>query len=214
MNLHPNKIYHIFNEGNKRQILFHQESDYLLFLEMVENLIVPTAEIIAFSLEPENFQFMLYVDNRVNKQLQVGNLFLDPITNGFRKLLSGYARRFNKRYNKTGSVFRQKTKSKCITDLNNLIGDGIGYYTDCFHHIHQKVVKKGVVNKIEDWKYSSFRYYAGLSDNDGVCNKNLAVQYCNYDPKRFMEDSKCVVSEFLGDFLDGWLNFHSDQEQY
>ena len=113
----PGNIYYIYNEGNNRQPIFHTAEDYLTFLRMVRKLIVPFSELIAYSLMPNDFHFMLNTDLRCTPKIRQGRLLLDPITNGIRKLLSGYARIFNARYNQTGSVFRQKTKSKNLSEI-------------------------------------------------------------------------------------------------
>ena len=61
----------------------------------------------AFVIMPNHFHFLLNTDNRCSVQIKQGDLLIDPVTNGVRKLLSGYARIFNARYNQSSSLFRQ-----------------------------------------------------------------------------------------------------------
>jgi hypothetical protein len=134
---------------------------------------------------------MILSDERCNENIKQGNIIIDPVTNSVRKLLSGYARIFNNRYKQTGFVFRQKTKAKCLTDLEikpdskYLVMD---YYVNCFHYIHQNPVKAGMVQQLEDWEFSSFRDYAGIRPGT-LCQKELAIKHCRYDPDGFFERS-------------------------
>jgi hypothetical protein len=152
---------------------------------------------------PNHFHFMMYADERCNIKIKQGGLYIDPITNSIRKLLSGYARIFNSQYQQTGSLFRQKTKAKSLSDIEirpdnmPLIND---YYINCFHYIHQNPVVAKLVSRLEDWEFSSFREYAGL-DGFGICQKELATLYCNYDPIDFIDKSYELVDKKLVDLF-------------
>ena len=140
---------------------------------------------------------MIYADQRCTKLIKQGGTKIDPITNGIRKLLSGYARIYNTRYQQTGSIFRQKTKAKCLSEIDLTPTDALkdnDYYFNCFHYIHQNPLRAGLVAKMEDWEFSSFKDYAGLR-NGTLCNKELAVKYCSYHPESFIKTSYKVIPE-------------------
>ena len=106
------------------------------------------------------------------------------LNNGFRKLLSGYCRIFNKRYNRSGSLFRQKTKAKCVTsewESGTCVYTADEYSYNCFRYIHDNPLSEGLVDLSSDWKWSSYRFYAGI-ENDDLCNMELAIKFCSYDP--------------------------------
>ena len=183
----PENVYHVFNQGNNREVIFRQEEDYLIFLRLLRKLILPQCDLLAYCLMPNHFHLMIHTDERVAEFAKQGGLFLDPVTNGLRKLLSGYARIFNKKYNRTGSLFRQKTKSKLLTDESIVVNatasveDNCG---NCFIYVHQNPWKAGLVVMLEDWAYSSFRDFAGLR-NGTLCNKEMAGKYCSFDLVEF-----------------------------
>src|SRR6266487_3417053 len=183
MQFQPNQVYHTYNQGNHKQIIFNNKNDYLTFLNLFRNVVKPYTSIIAYCLMPNHFHFILSTDERCNKKIQQGGLELDAITNGFRKLLSSYARIYNSRYNQSGSLFRQKTKNKSLSELQKLVSstDHRDYYFSCFHYIHQNPLKAGLVEKLEDWEFSSFKDYAGLR-NGTLIDKFLATKYCGYIP--------------------------------
>ena len=97
-----NKIYHVYNQGNNRQRIFFDTSEYTTFLRLYRKLLFPVADTIAWCLMPNHFHFMIFTDERCAKKVKQGGLMLDPVTNSIRKLLSSYARIFNKKYEKTG----------------------------------------------------------------------------------------------------------------
>lgn len=196
-------LYHIYNQGNNRQQIFSCHQDYLTFLREIRICISPHTELIAYCLMPNHFHLMTYVDDRVDQMIKQGGLILDPLTNGIRRLLSGYTRIFNKRYDFSGSLFRQKTKSKCLSDIDIHTSPKFSiedYCVNCFHYIHQNPLKAGLVNRIEDWEYSSFRDYAGLR-NGSLCNKELAAKHCYYSKETFLADSYQLVD----DTFDQWI---------
>jgi putative transposase len=203
MKFEPGNLYHIYNQGNNRQVIFTTPDDYFTFLKEVRKLVLPHCEIIAWCLMPNHFHFLIYADERVLKDIKQGGLIIDPLTNGFRKLLSGYARIFNSRYNKTGSLFRQKTKSKCLSQSEVVFSSLItpqDYYFNCFHYIHQNPLKARLVNKLEDWEFSSFKDYAALR-NGNLCNKQLAVKFCAYNPLNFLRESYAIISDKITSYL-------------
>jgi putative transposase len=140
---------------------------------------------------PDHFHFMVYTDERCSTKIKQGGLLIDPITNGIRKLLSGYARIFNNQNNRSGSVFRQKTKSKCLSGIKIIPGSSYSwqdYFINCFHYIHQNPLTIKLVSRLEDWEYSSFKDYAGLREGK-LCQKDLAAIYCGYEVDNFIPKS-------------------------
>lgn len=201
MNFTPDNLYHVYNQGNNQQLIFSSAEEYLIFLRMIRKCITPHAEIIAYCLMPNHFHFLIYTDERVSTLIKQGGLLIDPLTNGFRKLLSGYARIFNKRYNRSGSLFRQKTKIKCLSDINISLGCGYhlqDYYFNCFHYIHQNPYNAELIKKLEDWEFSSYKDYAQLR-NGTLCNKELAKKFCSYEPDSFIKTSYEIIADVFKD---------------
>lgn len=55
-------------------------------------------------------------------------------------------------------------------------------------------MKAGLVKKMEDWDYSSFKDYAGMRSGT-LCNQALAFQLLNMNTERFYQDSYGVIAE-------------------
>jgi REP element-mobilizing transposase RayT len=145
---------------------------------------------------PNHFHLMVYCDERIAELKKQGGIEIDDLTNGIRKLLSGYARIYNSRNGRSGSLFRQKSKAKCLSDCSIKYNQNLpDYFFNCFHYIHQNPLVAGLVNRMEDWKYSSFRDYAGLR-NGTLCNKMLATKFCSYEPATFITASYKIIDDF------------------
>jgi len=94
-------------------------------------------------------------------------------------LLSTYTKAINKQEKRTGSLFRDKTKSKrdFIDELLTvefdkrklLMQPDFHYSRICFEYIHENPVKAGIVDEQEDWYYSSAKDYFYSKENS-ICN--------------------------------------------
>ena len=100
-------------------------------------------------------------------------------------LLSSYSQAINRQNCTTGSLFQQKTKCKNLSDSKN-------YLIECMHYIHQNPSRAGLVNKLQDWQYSSFLDYAGLRKGT-LCNKSLLMKLAGYTLEDFYWDSYEVI---------------------
>ena len=107
-------------------------------------------------------------------------------------LLSSYSQAINKQNKTTGSLFQSKTKAKEITELKNRTEN---YLVNAMHYCHQNPWKAGLVNKIEDWPYSSFLDYCDLR-NGTLCNKNLMMELTGYNLTNFYADSYNIIDGF------------------
>ena len=108
-------------------------------------------------------------------------------------MLASYTRAINKQNNTTGSLFRQKTKTECLNCPGGIAPpfftvDGVTrinielpekqYPQVCFNYIHLNPVKAGLVNKPEDWEFSSAADYAALRKSN-LTSTEIAALYVN-----------------------------------
>lgn len=181
MNFTENCIYHIYNRGNNKQLLFFEHDNYFYFLRLIKKFLQPRCHILAWCLMPNHFHFLIYATDYGAQFLQKGCIYSQQISEGIRLLLSSYTKAINKRYGRTGNLFQQKTKSKCMLE-------GKGNYTlTAFHYIHQNPLKAGLVYRMGDWPYSSFRDYAGYRKGN-ICNKELTFAVLNFNMSDFVND--------------------------
>jgi putative transposase len=192
-----NNLYHIYNQGNNRQVIFHDNDDYFIFLRLTRNLFHPVCDIVAYCCMPNHFHFIISTNEYSCEIKQQGNISIDAVTNAIRKLLSSYARLYNKKYQQSGSVFRQKTKFKCLTNNDAAVLAPLNvreYLFTCFHYVHQNPLRAGLVNKLEAWDFSSFKDYARLR-NGTLVNKEVAKLYEIYNPANFIKESYTAIND-------------------
>jgi len=186
MQFEIDNIYHIYNQGNNKQLIFHSSENYHYFLKLYKKFVLPHADLLAYCLMPNHFHFLVNTNLQSIKTRKVGSLNLSELSNGIRMLLSSYSLAINKQENKTGSQFRQKTQTKLlkIEDTN--------YPFTCFQYIHQNPLKAGLVERMEDWEYSFFKDYLKIR-NGSLCNQDLAKNLIGFDESNFMKESYSVI---------------------
>lgn len=182
----PGHTYHVFNQGNNQETTFREEADYSIFLTLIQRNIFPYCEILAWCLMPNHFHLMIHATDKGCETMKQGGLNIEVLTNGIRKLLSGYARIYNIKYDRTGSLFRQKTKCKRLTEPDlSIPSSSSGHYVyNCFNYIHCNPVKAGLVKHPAQWEYSSYPDYA-KSRSGSLCNQVLAAQICGFSKLDF-----------------------------
>lgn len=182
MKLKSGDIYHVYSRGNNRQRVFYDPENYLLFLKKIRTYLSPQCDLLAYCLMPNHFHFLIHANAHsvkvFRRTMSKGKRPVAPkpkmnmVSKGIQLLLSSYTKSINKRYARSGSLFRQNTKWKKTSDPV-LSAD---YSLACFSYIHNNPVMAGLVNAPEDWTYSSYSAYANLTNDDGICNVALARQ--------------------------------------
>lgn len=186
MQFEIDNIYHIYNQGNNKQLIFHSDENYHYFLKLYRKFVLPHADLLAYCLMPNHFHFLVNTNLHSIKTRKVGSLNLSELSNGIRMLLSSYSLAINKQENKTGSQFRQKTQAKLL----NI--EEVNYPFTCFQYIHQNPLKAGLVERMEDWEYSSFKDYLKIR-NGSLCNQDLAKNLIGFDESNFIKESYAVI---------------------
>lgn len=146
MKFEENNIYHIYNRGNNKEVIFFDDENYLFFLQKIKKELSPYCKVLAYCLMPNHFHLMVYttqkgcsfLDEETRPTTSSGQTStkMQVLTRKIGTLLSSYTRAINKKYNRTGSLFQQKTKAKCLLDKDE------HYPRVCFHYIHQNPLKQ------------------------------------------------------------------------
>ena len=187
MNLAANCIYHIYNQGNRKQAIFYNRDHYLRFLSFVRKYISPNCTVLAYCLMPNHYHFLIQTTEKSITPKKVGNIISSELSNGFRMLQSIFAQVINTERSETGSLFKQKAQSKEIDeDSLNLI--------HVFNYIHQNPVAAHLVNQMFEWEFSSYNDFAGLR-NGTLCNKELAFMLTGFEQRDFPSTSLLPVTD-------------------
>ena len=196
MQFESGHLYHIYNRGNNSQKIFFNRENYLFFLGKIKKHILPHADILAWCLMPTHFHLMIHV-NQVHvensEQVTLSHLLTRKrsLNDSIAILLRSYTRAIQKQENKTGSLFQNRTKAICLTQIDEITPAWFQsnyvaiintsfpekeYPQVCFDYIHGNPVKDGLTNKSSDWEFSSARDYSGLRSGK-IINKERANEF-------------------------------------
>lgn len=174
-----NNFYHIYNRGNSKQDIFLDHEDYMRFLKILflansqkkfnfRDIVVNNKknvfdfdkgdnllEICSYVLMKNHFHLLIYIPDSLPLGLTSGGKFMQ-------KVMTSYTMYFNKKYNRTGSLFEGSYKVRKI--------DSDEYLKYIFSYIHLNPIKyfqfdwkdKGIKNIneaknfIKKYLYSSY----------------------------------------------------------
>ncbi len=170
----PESMYHVYNRGVDKRIIFMDERDYSVFLSFLKYALLSDDEIkqtslvdkgaisdsvrfnlrreglasrlqlVSFCLMPNHFHLLLYQYDQ------------EAITKLMRSIATGYSMYFNKRHGRTGTLFQGVYKASRINSE--------GYWQHISRYIHLNPVDLGV--GYETYSYSSYRNYVGAAKAD------------------------------------------------
>ena len=177
-----NQIYHIYNQGNNKELIFFQEKNYLFFLRKMRQYLSPYIDFLSYCLMPNHFHFLVLVRATT---LHINKTTERSLNTAIGIMLRSYTNAINIQEGRTGSLFRARTKAKngwideVITlgsrNENLLFRPDNDYARQCFLYIHNNPVKAGLTQEPEGWLYSSAMDYAGLRKGT-LCNQELAKE--------------------------------------
>ena len=198
------ELYHLYNRGNSKQVIFLDVEDYHRFAKLLylcnsnnsinfRNVIVSRhidafefdrgerlVSIGSWCLMPNHFH--LYVYNLPKQGL--GESEVNNITKFMLKLCTSYSKYFNKKYNRTGKLFEDKFKSVHINTENQA--------KYLFSYIHLNPVKliygdwkkEGIKNinecikYLDEYKWSSYRDFVGIVRSENkIIDEDFPLKY-------------------------------------
>ena len=179
VNFVEGEYYHVYNRGNSKQIIFRDEEDYLRFISLlyISNM---NQSFNIYDLN-RDFNFDIYGIERNELLVSIGSWVLMPnhfhllitekveggISKFMQKVTTAYVMYYNKKYERSGSLFEGKFKSEHASNDR--------YLKYLFSYIHLNPIKliqkdwkeKGIKNKqialdhLSKYKYSSYLDFMG-----------------------------------------------------
>lgn len=155
--------YHIYNRSINKECLFKTEGDQAFFLQRWNKYLAPYLKMFAYCLIGNHFHFLIQVrevDEHFLKyakreQTVKGIRFLENknvntfLEDQFKRFFSSYAFRFNKIYQRTGSIFQKRFKRLKVLDDS--------HFTLLIHYIHHNPIHHHFTDDFAKWKYSSYK---------------------------------------------------------
>ena len=135
----PGGLYHVIVRGNERKAVFRDDADRSKYMERL-----------AGYRDKFGFQLLAYclMDNHVHLAIETGKVPLSRIMAGQQ---SSYTQYFNWRHERVGHLFQGRYKAFLVEEDP--------YALALIRYIHENPVKAGIVEKPEQYAWSSDRYY-------------------------------------------------------
>jgi putative transposase len=167
----PGAIHHVIARGINKADIFSDDIDYNNFLSRLGTILNATKTICyAWSLMPNHFHLLL----------RTGNTAVSTI---MRRLLTGYAVTYNRRYERFGHLFQNRYKSiLCQEDL---------YFKELVRYIHLNPLRAELVHD-----YNSLKQYS-------YCGHGVILGYF----KNNWQDTEYVLNLFGRDTRSGRRNY-------
>jgi putative transposase len=171
----PGVIYHVYNRTNGNELMFRDEENYDFFLKRLKKYIVPFADIYAYCLIPNHFHLLLKIKDgeklltnlKVQNSRHAESQVSEIIAEQFKNFLMSYAKSYNKRYDRHGSLFQKSLKRIAI--------DSDDYFTTMIRYIHFNSVLHGITKRPEQWKHNSFQAY--VSNHKSAIVKDVVLEW-------------------------------------
>lgn len=151
--LEHDRYYHVYNRGNNKENIFRKPRDYDHFIRLLERYLLPIADIHSYCLLPNHYHLIVRIKSisEISEELQE-----KMIRTSFGNMMNAYAKSYNKKYKRSGSLFQKHLKKKLIHDesyLKNLV-----VYVNKNPSLHG-------IGDFKDYKYSSYNDLLGTSDS-------------------------------------------------
>lgn len=157
----PEWPYHIVQRGNNKQLVFFDDEDRRKYLQLVKLYCEKwKSQILAYSLMPNHVHLLLVPkeEGSLAKTMQGIGLC--------------YTQRINRKYNRSGRFWESRYHS-CVVDKDK-------YLCTVIRYIERNSVRAGLVNKPEEYEWSSARAHL-LGAEDPLVNPADLLVYGDYD---------------------------------
>jgi len=142
---YPGAVYHVISRGDDKGKIFRDVADYKKFLNVIKKAKRRYGTIVyAYALMPNHYHLLIET-TRAN---------LARLMHCVQTTYSVY---YNNRHGRTGHVFQGRYKA-ILVDKDN-------YLLRLSRYIHLNPVRAMMVKRPQDYRWSSFGEYAGITDN-------------------------------------------------
>ena len=157
-------LYHVFSRGNNQQDIFVTDDDRYLFLDTLGQM--------SERYDIDIFAYVL-MDNHYHLLLRTPKANL---SRSMQWLGTTYTRRFNLDHFQSGHLFQGRYKS--------ILVENDAYLLQLSYYIHNNPLRAGIVNRLIDYRWSSYLAYAYNRRHPGWLDKDLIFSQFQGENKR------------------------------
>ena len=135
-------VYHVTSRGNARKNIFKDDKDKEIFLEVLGRVVKRYNWLChAYCLMGNHYHLLIETPDA-------------NLSKGMRQLNGVYTQRYNQRHKKTGHIFQGRYKAILVEKESHLL--------ELCRYVVLNPVRAGIVERPEDWKWSSYLATAGI----------------------------------------------------
>lgn len=151
-------IYHVIFRGINKQRIFEDDEDHFYFLDKLSSC-----------QQKSGFELYAYclMSNHIHLLLKEGH---EDLGITFRRFGTSFVSWYNWKHHRIGHLFQDRFKSETVEDDS--------YFLTVLRYIHQNPLKAGVVKKMQEYPWSSYREY---SHKPVICNTEFALNFFSSD---------------------------------
>ena len=183
------QLYHVMGRGIEMRDIFADQEDYGDFLRRLEKGLDKTgSQCVGFSLLPNHFHLLIVRGH-------------SPLADLMRRLMTGYAVRFNRKYQRAGHLFQNRYKA-ILCDRNSYLLELIAY-------IHLNPLRAGLVRdlrELREYKWCGHGTLLGKGMYGFLAREEILRQFGTYVKsagKKYEAFIAGHVKEFKGGELSG-----------
>ncbi|WP_299666999.1 transposase [uncultured Polaribacter sp.] len=163
-------FYHIYNCGNNKEDIFIEGQNYLYFLKLVKKHLTKTSDILVYCLLRNHFHFIIRTKEGVLSR---------EISQSFSNLFNAYSKSINKKYGRSGSLFKDR--------FSRIKLDSEAYLKNLVLYIHLNPTHHNFIDDFRNYKYSS--YHSILSDKSTDLLREFVIALFD-DKQNFIDAHK------------------------
>lgn len=171
----PTGIYHVMLRGINRSDLFFDDMDFMKMKKILRSLSQPTVK--PSGIKPSICHIYAYclMTNHIHLLIAERDL---PIGEIVRRIGISYVSYYNKRRDRSGTLFEGRFRSEPVGDFE--------YFCKLLNYIHMNPVKAGLCKKPEQYKWSSWQEYATptINQDSAICEHKIPFSGMSEDQVR------------------------------
>lgn len=169
-------IYHVIVRGINRQDIFYDDEDRKRYLDTLRRITAEdSAELIGYCLMSNHIHLII-------KEGECG------ISLPMKRIGTSYAYWYNLKYRRSGHVFQDRFKSENVEDDR--------YLLTAMRYVHLNPVTARIVEKPEDYQWSSCRVYYGYTEYPpGLTQVSLVLGIFSDQKKQAMKNMRAFEAE-------------------
>lgn len=164
--------YHIYNRGNNGENIFKESTNYNFFLQRYSKYCYPVLDTYAYCQLKNHFHLLVRIrnpteverliedekiDEKVHKRLSKKGWSPQLVSQQLGHLFNSYTQAFNKKYDRSGSLFERPFKRRKI--------DQRKYFCNLVSYIHRNPQLHKLCDDFKSYQYSSYPIFSSKRES-------------------------------------------------